>query len=259
MLDEDLNVVNDTQALNVEEQETPVEETSEGGTDVEGDVIDPTPEPQGNANLAPPQGQTPEENTKFKEIRQQAEQRARAEFEREIVSLRLSNPLTGKLVTSVSELDEYNRVKPICDFADANGTTFEEEIARRDRLKQEVLQNDPEYQSMKANHDRLIKENAERVFASDLTEIKKLYPEEQAKHITELGEEYFKLCASGISPLVAYEAIKNGRPKAAKPPSMGDIKSTSESKPLNKYANMSDSDFEREIIRAERGELSKGR
>ena len=53
------------------------------------------------------------------------------------------------------------------------------------------------------------------------------YPDEKAQKVEELGIEFLKLCAGGISPLVAYEAIRNEKARsAANPPSMGDVKTS---------------------------------
>ena len=57
--------------------------------------------------------------------------------------------------------------------------------------------------------------------------IRAAYPDEKAQKVKELGIEFLKLCAGGISPLVAYEAIRNEKARsAANPPSMGDVKTS---------------------------------
>ena len=76
---------------------------------------------------------------------------------------------------------------------------------------------------LKKAHDR----EAQAQFSNDLKTIRAAYPDEKAQKVEELGIEFLKLCAGGISPLVAYEAIRNEKARsAANPPSMGDVKTS---------------------------------
>lgn len=56
--------------------------------------------------------------------------------------------------------------------------------------------------------------------AEDLMAIRKKYPDEAAKTVSDLGSEFVNLCACGMPSLIAYEQI---RAKQSAVPYMGDV------------------------------------
>ena len=61
----------------------------------------------------------------------------------------------------------------------------------------------------------------ERLFTDDLAQIRAAYPEESARSVSELGPQYLAICAAGVDPLCAYEAVRSHRDRTAPPPSTG--------------------------------------
>ena len=83
-------------------------------------------------------------------------------------------------------------------------------------------------EQLEAELETLRKRESERVFKDDLEQVKTAYPDLKAKNIFDLGEEFLKLRASGVDPVIAYEAIKakEARETKEKPVSTGSVKST---------------------------------
>ena len=73
----------------------------------------------------------------------------------------------------------------------------------------------------------------EAVFAEDLAAIKQLYPDEKAKDIRDLGDEFMAMMASGqVDAVSAYEAIRARKNRTnPKPPSTGGLGSNGGKKP----------------------------
>ena len=61
----------------------------------------------------------------------------------------------------------------------------------------------------------------ERLFTDDLAQIRAAHPEESARSVSELGPQYLAICAAGVDPLCAYEAVRSHRDRTAPPPSTG--------------------------------------
>ena len=61
----------------------------------------------------------------------------------------------------------------------------------------------------------------ERLFTDDLAQIRAAHPEESARSVGELGPQYLAICAAGVDPLCAYEAVRSHRDRTAPPPSTG--------------------------------------
>ena len=158
--------------------------------------------PQGDLGGADNEGtgarrQTPEENARFAAMRrrQEAQQREERLFHELVGDAR--NPETGMPFASKAEF-----------------VAWRDGAAGRGRAQAAEL---------KKAHDR----EAQAQFSNDLKTIRAAYPDEKAQKVEELGIEFLKLCAGGISPLVAYEAIRNEKARsAANPPSMGDVKTS---------------------------------
>ena len=73
----------------------------------------------------------------------------------------------------------------------------------------------------------------EAVFAEDLAAIKQLYPDEKAKDIRDLGDEFMAMMASGqVDAVSAYEAIRARKNRTRpKPPRTGGLGSDGGKKP----------------------------
>ncbi len=63
----------------------------------------------------------------------------------------------------------------------------------------------------------------ERLLSDDLAAIRAAHPEESARSVAELGRQFLAICASGVDPLCAYEAVQAHRQRTAPPPSTGDF------------------------------------
>ena len=103
-----------------------------------------------------------------------------------------------------------------------------EALARLEaQLRQQFRATDPEFLAQAAELKKAHDREAQAQFSNDLKTIRAAYPDEKAQKVEELGIEFLKLCAGGISPLVVYEAIRNEKARsAANPPSMGDVKTS---------------------------------
>lgn len=202
-------------------QET-AEEVSETGNEETAEASEvATPEmPQAVAKPV----QTAEQDHEFKMRRLQSEQKA-AELEAKL----------SKVTSTLQEkygLPKDMGADEIADvlLAHAERKTVEQVKAEREAREAEVrerVKTDPEYMSIKAQLEEYERADAERQFAADLSEIKAKYPDEKATSVLKLGPEFLQLCASGfVTPLVAYEALRNNK-KTTAPPSTGDITSSS--------------------------------
>lgn len=110
--------------------------------------------------------------------------------------------------------------------ATAAGCSIEELRARREQTKlaaQEMLKTDPEYMRTQQELGALRAREADRVFAEDMAAVMAVNPNETAKSITELGEDFIRLRAAGISAEVAYNAVNATKKKIAPPPNSGKV------------------------------------
>ena len=188
--------------------------------------------PQGDLGGADNEGtgarrQTPEENARFAAMRrrQEAQQREERLFHELVGDAR--NPETGMPFASKAEFVAWR------DGAAGRGRAQAapvepEALARLEaQLRQQFRATDPEFLAQAAELKKAHDREAQAQFSNDLKTIRAAYPDEKAQKVEELGIEFLKLCAGGISPLVAYEAIRNEKARsAANPPSMGDVKTS---------------------------------
>ena len=180
------------------------------------------------ANPEPKKEQSPEENALRATMRREAE--ARAEIKaKEIAQAEVDkvfkemyagqvNPYTNKPIESKADYDEYKRQYDLEQI----GVTTDEQKEFIERLKKEALESDPELKAKNEELEYYRQQTIKAQMESDLTRIKTL--DNTVKSLDELGEEFFKLIASGVDAVVAYNAIKASKPQA--PPTMGDINST---------------------------------
>lgn len=65
--------------------------------------------------------------------------------------------------------------------------------------------------------EALRRREADRVFREDLAAIRAAWPDETAASISELGPQFAAICAAGVEPLAAYEALRAQRQRRAAP------------------------------------------
>ena len=183
--------------------------------------------PQGDLGGADNEGtgarrQTPEENARFAAMRRRQEAQQREE---RLSLIHISEP--GMPFASKAEFVAWR------DGAAGRGRAQAapvepEALARLEaQLRQQFRATDPEFLAQAAELKKAHDREAQAQFSNDLKTIRAAYPDEKAQKVEELGIEFLKLCAGGISPLVAYEAIRNEKARsAANPPSMGDVKTS---------------------------------
>lgn len=224
MEDNNLNPVNAGQEEVVEPQTTAIDDVV---TAEQTEQVEPAQEVDKPA-------QTAEQNAQFAKIRREAEQKATAEAQKRIdehYKLMFDgqvNPYTNKPITCEADYRAYQEQAELDTQAQARGVTIDEQKEFVESLKKSVKETDPEILSMKQMLDHYQKLEMEQAFNRDLEAIKAIYPNEKAKSITDLGDEFLSLMASGkISPVVAYEAIKANKERTNKTPaSMGDVGSS---------------------------------
>lgn len=181
------------------------------------------------ANEAEPakQPQSPEENARFAAMRRQQEAQQREEqIFHELVGDAV-NPNTGKPFASKAEFVAWRDEMATRQRAQAAQMEPEAFKQLEAQLREQIKATDPEIRAQAEELQRHRQREAQEQFSNDLKAIRKAYPDEKAQKVEELGIEFLKLCAGGISPLVAYEAIRNEKARsAANPPSMGDVKTS---------------------------------
>lgn len=93
------------------------------------------------------------------------------------------------------------------------------------------------------------------VFDGDLKAIRSAYPDERANSVDELGPQFIAMCAAGVSPLSAYEALRAEKARSVRqPPSMGDVRPAGGKGfyTRDEVARMSRSEIERNFERIRR-------
>ena len=91
-------------------------------------------------------------------------------------------------------------------------------------IREKLFEQDPRFIEQREMIATLKQREQRHIFDSDLNSIKAEYPDEKASDISQLGDEFMQLCAAGIKPIAAYDAIRAGKMRTEKqPPSMGDV------------------------------------
>lgn len=163
-----------------------------------------------------------EQNARF------AEQRRRKEAEeaafRALVD-GVNNPDTGKPFADRREWEAWKRKASIAaraQRAQIAPETYEQIV---EQAREELKRSDPELQAQAQQLEQYKQRERENIFSNDLKAIRKAYPDEKAKSIEELGPQFVAMCASGVSPLAAYEALRAEKARSVKqPPSMGEVR-----------------------------------
>lgn len=222
----ELNTTQPAQEVQTAAETVVTEQPTAPRTEPTATPMEPT-EPQGEQganDAAPAAQQTPEVNAAFAAHRREREAAQREEqFFRTLVG-DLQNPTTGKPFESRAEWDAWRQQAEIEARAqtvqmDPNAYKQVETV-----LREKIKATDPDILAQQQALQEYRRREAEATFQNDLSAIKKQYPDEKAANIAELGTEFMALCANGISPLVAYEAVRAEKArKNPAPPSMGDV------------------------------------
>lgn len=239
------------------------------------DAVDPaepsTPESE-TQEVVPEQPEIPNEvwATARRRAEQEAAQRYASDlerYERERAEYDRASKESERLLSVLRTQGFTGGASEIADNIAAAQRGITPEQARYERIMQEqqleadrrrYKATDPEYQQLRQTQSQLSQMAAETIRRDDLAAIKAHNPKETIKGVGELGEMFGALRLQGVSAVDAYEAVRAVNSRKQPPKSMGGLQSQGEQQLENKYATMSDEDFEREIARAERGELKKG-
>lgn len=159
----------------------------------------------------------------------QARQRERAFRE---VTEGINDPRTGQPFANEEAWRQWKRETAIRAKAMAAGVEPDQAVQMMGGLMDSLRETDPEYQRLREQAEAssqelaaLRQEEYARVLDRDLRAIKRAYPDEKAKSVSELGEEFLHIMASGqVDAVSAYEAVRAHRSRMEpKPPSTGAI------------------------------------
>lgn len=168
------------------------------------------------------------QNAENAQRRREAEQRQRQRYFAEFAA-GLTDPVTQQPFANEEAWSRWKQNAAIA--AQAQKAGVEPEAAQRlvDSMRDTIRQTDPEFRRMAQENQEVRRQQAEvmqqQVFAQDLAAIRKMYPDEKAKNVTELGDEFMAMMATGqVDAVSAYEAVRAKRQRTApKPPSTGKI------------------------------------
>lgn len=168
------------------------------------------------------------QNAENAQRRREAEQRQRQRYFAEFAA-GLTDPVTQQPFANEEAWSRWKQNAAIA--AQAQKAGVEPEAAQRlvDSMRDTIRQTDPEFRRMAQENQAVRRQQAEvmqqQIFAQDLAAIRKMYPDEKAKNVTELGDEFMAMMATGqVDAVSAYEAVRAKRQRTApKPPSTGKI------------------------------------
>lgn len=207
--------------------------TEEGSAEKGAEQQDPTgQQPRTEPSEEHPGGQSwkNQQNAENAQRRREAEQRQRKRYFDEFAA-GLMDPETNQPFASEEAWGRWKQNAAI--MAQAQKAGVEPETAQKlvDGVRDTIRQTDPEYRRMVQQAEEMRQQQAremqQQVFAQDMAAIRKMYPDEKAKSVTELGDEYMIMMATGqVDAVTAYEAVRAKRNRTApKPPSTGKIHS----------------------------------
>ncbi len=206
-------------------QESTIQETTEQENTSAAESMENTGEAVSDAGekvTEPAKPWNTPENARFAQQRRQQEAQ-NAAFKSLIGDI--TNPATGKPFASAEEWNSWKQSAAMAIQAKQANVSPDVFAKVVDRVREDVKKTDPDILRQRQQLEEYRQREAQSIFAADLKAIKKAYPDEKAKSVEELGDQFIRLCAAGISPLSAYEAIRAEKNRGAKqPPSMGDIR-----------------------------------
>lgn len=200
------------------------EVTNTEETAVQEPVVEAPSEPEAETVEQPAeQPQTRSEN-----IRQAAMRRSRErDLQQQLAQMQNSN---SQLMEALKDYGYSGSAEEVLNQLRAakEGMSIEDYMAREEQVQsraKELMQLDPEYQSLKTKAEAYEQMAFDNVVKEDLAAIKKAFPEEKARSVEELGEQFIALRAQGIDPIVAYSAVAAAKQATAKPkpPEMGAV------------------------------------
>lgn len=189
--------------------------------------------------VAAPQAEQPEGEVLPDEISAEAEQGAKEEelaapqserdFEKDAAFAQMRREMeqaqreNRKLQEALGKFNFHgSSADDMLDQVEAYHSGQSVEEIRRSRQARERLM------SLEQENVALRQRESRRVFADDLAEIRKQYPDVKVRDIGELGPDFIMLRASGVDNLMAYEVVRKRQEMDKKPipPSTGSVKST---------------------------------
>lgn len=132
------------------------------------------------------------------------------------------------LMDTLRGLGYQGQAQDICDQIEAGrrDTTVEEIRRQRQQQQAEVqqaLHQHPDYIQAQAELAILRQRESQRLFEADLAAVKKLNPAEKATDVRQLGEDFIRLRAAGVSVEAAYQASRAAVPQVETPPDPGAV------------------------------------
>lgn len=216
-------------------QNSEIEDLSTGRQEEGGAENGATQEPNGqNPRGEPTEGQPGgqewknQQNAENAQRRREAEQRQRQKYFAEFAA-GLTDPVTQKPFESEEAWSRWKQHAAIAAQAQKAGVEPEKAQQLVDSMRDTIRQTDPEFRRMALENQAARRHQAEvmqqQIFAQDMASIRKIYPDEKAKNVTELGDEFMAMMATGqVDAVSAYEAVRAKRQRTApKPPSTGKI------------------------------------
>lgn len=214
------------------EGEGSIEEPSEGSTNEEGQEggqsqTEPTGEDGGQGGAEPRQEQP--------QVSPEVIQALQNQLFRQLVG-NIPNPETGKPFENPAEFSAWRQKAETAQRARQAGMEPDQYQKIAEEAAQRIKQTDPEVLGMRAQLEQFQRRQMEETFSRDMAAIKAAYPDEQAKSVMDLGEDFMALMATGqLDAVGAYEAIRRKRNAGRKqPPSMGAV-ATGGSEPKTFY------------------------
>lgn len=210
---EPMNDVNESQVSVVETQEDSAVTES---------AVPPETVPAPPQEVAKP-AQTPEENRAFREMRLKTEALAKEKAELEKIRDGYREALSQ--FGYEGESDDEIQVNLIAARQQKTPEEVRADMKAEEERARQLLETSPEFLQTKQELEEYKRKDMEIQFSSDLKAIKEAYPDEKAAKIEDFGIQFLELCAAGIAPLTAYEALRNEKKRTSTVPvSTGDIK-----------------------------------
>lgn len=186
-----------------------VQPETEGNYEGEQSAQEETADTQGSPDPA----QSPEENALY------ADMRRKQELEAARQQLSTEKQKGERLAVALGRLGYSGSVEEIADRLEGEKRKMPPEQVKAER--EELTKASGTISALEQENIALKQKEAKRTFAADLAEIQKL--DKGVKALQDLGDDFIKMRAAGVSNLVAYNAVKSANPK---PPSTGDLNTT---------------------------------
>lgn len=190
---------------------TPEVVQPETEADYEGEQ--PGQEETADQRVSPDPAQSPEENALY------ADMRRKQELETARQQLCTEKQRGERLAVALGRIGYSGSVEEIADRLEAEKRQIHPEQVKSER--EELTKASDTISALEQENIALKQKEARRTFAADLAEIQKL--DKGVKALQDLGNDFFKMRAAGVSNLVAYNAVRSANPK---PPSTGDLNTT---------------------------------